>query len=570
MSKHAMSALFVAGLLAGAALSPALAAPEMLPDDVIPLHYNLSIVPDAAAMTWQGKVVIAIMVRRPTTDVVLNAEKLVFDRVALDGMRNATTSLDTNLGRATFHFAAPVVPGLHILSIAYHGDIGRETLGFFAMDYQTAAGAQRTLATNFEPASARKFLPCWDEPARKATFTLAVDVPSDRTAVSNMPVLNVDQVSPGTKRVHFATTPRMSTYLLFLGIGDFERIHRVVDGVDVGVVVKRGDTAKGADALDEASRLLHYYDDYFGYHYPLPKLDLIAAPGEIEGSSMENWGAIFCSQDDLLYDPAKSTEGDRRGVFVVVSHEMSHQWFGDLVTMAWWDNLWLNEGFARWMQTYAADALHPEWKTGLRAQYIFDRGKQADAEPSTHPVLQEITTAAQALQAFDSITYDKGAAVITMLNAYIGADNFREGVRRYMKAHAFGNAIDTDLWSIMQTVAKKPILEIEHDFTRQEGLPLVCLSLPSAGVHLAEMRFFADARSGPQGAAQQWTIPLSLAAHGEPVEQILLKDTATLPLHLRCSSMQGRRLMHAFSTSNRRLSRSCPRCRTLPPWISSA
>ncbi|HEY3639114.1 MAG TPA: M1 family metallopeptidase [Rhizomicrobium sp.] len=531
MSKVVVRALLVAGVMAAAALSPACAAPETLPDSVIPLHYDLSVAPDMSALTWQGKVVIAIDVKRPTNDVVMNAVALQFDQVSLDGVRSATTSFDSKLGRATLHFEAPIAPGQHMLSIAYHGTIGRETLGFFAMDYQSQWGPRRTLGTNFEPAYARKFLPCWDEPGRKATFTVTADVPNDRMAVSNMPIVKTELMSATTKRVHFATTPKMSTYLLFLGIGDFERIHREVDGVEVGVVVKRGDTAKGAYALDEASKLLHYYDDYFGTHYPLPKLDLVAAPGEIDGSSMENWGAIFYSQDDLLFDPAKSTESDRQGVFLVVSHEMAHQWFGDLVTMKWWDNLWLNEGFARWMQTYAADALHPEWKTGLQAQSIFEKGKQADTEPSTHPIVQEITTADQAEQAFDSITYNKGAAVITMLNAYIGADTFREGVRRYMKAHAFGNTVDTDLWSIMQGVAGKPILAIEHDFTRQAGLPLICVSMPPAGLHLEENRLYADPRGGLNDAAQEWKIPLSIAVPGGAKKQILLSDVVNLPLH---------------------------------------
>ena len=221
-------------------------------------------------------------------------------------------SLDPGQARATLRFAAPLAAGRHALTIDYHGKIGRSTLGFFAMDYASPAGARRTLATNFEPASAREFLPCWDEPARKATFTMTVDAPKDRMAISNMPVAEITPLSPAMQRVRFAETPKMSTYLLFLSVGDFERVHRPVDGVDVGVVVKRGDTDKAGYALDQAAALLPYYNGYFGVPYPLPKLDLIAAPGQIAGGSMENWGAIFYFEHHVLFDPRISTEADRQ------------------------------------------------------------------------------------------------------------------------------------------------------------------------------------------------------------------------------------------------------------------
>jgi aminopeptidase N len=505
---------------------PAHSAPQTLPDNVVPVHYDLALSPDVKSLTWRGTVVIALDVKTATADVTLNADGLAFDRAVIDGNRVGVPSFDTRLGRAALHFAAAIAPGRHTLSIAYHGKLGRETLGFFAMDYSTPAGLRRTLGTNFEPSYARRLLPCWDEPARKATFTIMVDAPRDRMAVSNMPVATITPVPGNMQRVRFATTPKMSTYLLFLTIGDFERIHGSVDAVDVGVVVKRGDTAKASYALEQAKELLHYYDSYFGVRFPLPKLDLIAAPGDIEGDSMENWGAIFYSQGSLLFDPAKSTERDRQRVFLVVSHEMSHQWFGDLVTMAWWDNLWLNEGFARWMQTYAADALHPEWKTGLQAQSIFENGKRQDALPSTHPVLQTVNSAEQANQAFDNITYNKGAAVVTMLNAYIGRDTFREGVRRYMRAHAYGNTVDSDLWRIMQSVASKPVLEIERDFTRTEGVPLVRVTLTPPGLHLAEDRFFADPSSAVAQGAHHWVLPLAVAAPGRTPRTILLDGTA--------------------------------------------
>jgi aminopeptidase N len=459
--------------------------------------------------------------------VVLNAHGLSFDHVTLDGVAAQSVAMDAKLDRATLTFPRAILAGLHKLAIDYHGPITKGTLGFFAMDYDSAAGPRRTLATNFEPTSARALLPCWDEPADKATFTVSIDAPKDRMAVGNMPVAEITPLTGDLQRVRFAETPKMSTYLLFLSVGDYERVHREVDGVDVGIVVKRGDLDRAAYALDQASALLHYYNGYFGVRFPLPKLDLIAAPGQITGGSMENWGSIFYSQNHLLFDPKTSTEHDRQLVFEVVAHEMAHQWFGDLVTMAWWDNLWLNEGFARWMQTHAADALHPEWRTGLQAQRIFESGKRADAKPSTHPVLQPILSAEQAIQAFDNITYDKGAAVITMLEAYVGPANFEEGVQRYMRAHAYGNTVDSDLWGQMQTVAGKPILEIERDFTRQSGLPLIRTTTDGAMTALQVGRFYEDpAAAAP--TSQSWLAPLVVEAPGALKETLLLKDKATI------------------------------------------
>src|SRR5215469_744144 len=332
------------GAAHAAAPSPAAHAQrEVLPAGVVPLHYDLALVPDAGALTFTGKVAITVDVIAPFPAITLNAVGLTFDHAAIDSGPDARVSLDKELGRATLTFAGVIPAGQHLLNIEYHGAIGRATQGFFAMDYTGRDGPRRTLATNFEPADARDLLPCWDEPARKATFIVTIDVPKDRMAVSNMPVAEITPLSATTERVRFQQTPKMSTYLLFIGVGDFERIQNRVDGVDIGVVVKRGDTGKAGYALDQAGKLLHYYNEYFGVPYPLPKLDLIAAPGEIEGGAMENWGAIFYSQNHLLFDPRDSTEQDRQLVFEVVSHEMAHQWFGDLVTMAWWDDLWLNE-----------------------------------------------------------------------------------------------------------------------------------------------------------------------------------------------------------------------------------
>jgi aminopeptidase N len=241
---------------------------------------------------------------------------------------------------------------------------------------------------------------------------------------------------------------------------------------------------------------------------------------------MENWGAIFYSPNSLLFDPAKSTQADQQFVFELVSHEMAHQWFGDLVTMPWWDDLWLNEGFARWMATKAADELHPQWKTGLQALGIAEAGKRADAKPSTHPIVQTVLDASQAAQAFDGITYDKGASVIGMLEAYVGPDSFRNGVRRYMRSHAYGNTVDADFWREIQAAAGKPILEIEADFTRQPGLPLLRMEqgMGPGGrktVELRQGRFAEDPATIATAPVQHWRIPVTVSAGGERTSYLL-------------------------------------------------
>lgn len=496
-------------------------APETLPASVIPAHYDLTISPDMKAMTFKGQVQITVDVVVKTRKIVLNAQGLTLSPVTLDGVPAQSVSLDPGLNRATLGFANEIPVGQHRLQISYNGPISKGTFGVFVMNYDSGGKPQHTLATNFEPAGARRLFPCWDEPGRKATFTVSIDKSKGSVAVSNMPIEQVAPLDGALERVRFAESPKMSTYLLFLSVGNYERIHRSVDGIDVGVMVKRGDLSKAAYALDQAAALLHYYNHYFGTPYPLPKLDLIAAPGQIEGGSMENWGAIFYSQNHLLFDPQTSTAFDQEQVFEVVSHEMAHQWFGDLVTMEWWDDLWLNEGFASWMQTHAGNVLHPEWNLSLTAALNADMGEAADALSSTHPVVQPVFTAVQAKQSFDEITYFKGAAVIAMLESYIGADVFREGIRNYIQAHAYGNVVSRDLWLQEQSVASKPILEIEHDFTLQPGVPLIEAKQEGQHTELSTRRFYAESGDHPS-PGPSWLIPLTISLGGDRTETLLL------------------------------------------------
>jgi len=498
----------------------------MLPSSVTPDRYRIDITPDAGALTFKGSVDVDVTVHRPVREIVLNSADLVIDRAGVVG-RGAVKAIryDKDIQTATFVLDRTLDPGSYTLRLAYHGKIYRQASGLFALDYDSSKGKARALFTQFENSDARRFVPSWDEPARKATFELTATVPADQMALSNMPITSTEALAGNRKRVHFASTPKMSSYLLYFGAGDFERVHRSVEGVDVGVVVKRGDTGSAAFALDAASSILPYYNSYFGAHFPLPKLDLIAAPGSSQFfGAMENWGAIFYFERDLLIDSRISTERDKQGVYLVIAHEMAHQWFGDLVTMAWWDDLWLNEGFASWMENKVTNHFHPEWKIWLQALREKQFAMQEDARGGTHPIITPINDVLQASGAFDSITYSKGAAVIRMLESYLGEDAFRAGVRRYIRDHAYGNTTTDDLWAAMDKDSQRPISQIAHDFTLQAGVPLVSeLSRRCLGgktlLGVAQGRFAIDAAST---TAQLWHVPVLVAPIGAAAAPIVV------------------------------------------------
>jgi aminopeptidase N len=521
--------LFALGAVLSAA--PAAAQRVVLPDDVVPIHYDIAVVPDAAHLTFQGKVRIDILVRRPTPQVVLNDADIVIDHASLSGAEGEPAiTYDAAVQTATFSFPHPIKAGRHRMTLDYRGQIYRQASGLFALDYQSPSGPRRALYTQFENSDARRFVPSWDEPARKATFTLTTTVATGEMAVSNMPVASVNVLSGGLQRIRFQQTPPMSSYLLFLASGDFERVSRPVGKVDVGVVVKRGDAANALFALDAAQQILPYYDDYFGKPYPLPKLDLIAGPGTSQFfAAMENWGAIFYFERELLIDPRISTERDRQRVYITVAHEMAHMWFGDLVTMAWWDDLWLNEGFASWMENKVTDRFHPEWKVWLQELDDKEGAMRTDAGQGAHPIITPINDVLQAGGAFDEITYGKGAAVIRMLEAYVGEENFRAGVRRYIAAHAYANTVTDDLWREIDLVSPgRPITEIAHDFTLQAGVPMVSeLSATCIDGHedldLRQDRYAID----PGGAAASWRVPVAVAAVGGRPDQTVIVGPAT-------------------------------------------
>lgn len=519
--------VFAMGLMAWTATADRI----VLSTNVSPVHYDIAVVPDAAHLAFTGSVAIDLDVENPTHEIALNAADLTFARVALDREAEAPKiAFDDKNQTATFTFAKELAPGRHRLTIDYAGKIYEQASGLFALDYKAGKRTKRALFTQFENSDARRFVPCWDEPNRKATFALTVTVPRRDLAVSNMPVAKIQRAGRSLKRVHFATSPKMSSYLLFLSTGDMQRVSRRVGKVDVGVVVKRGDRARARYALEAAIKILPYYNEYFGTPYPLPKLDFIAGPGSSQFfGAMENWGAIFYFERAILVDPRTTTENDRRRIFSVIAHEMAHQWFGDLVTMDWWDDLWLNEGYATWMAFKASDHFHPEWSVFLDKIASKDQAMDRDARVGTHPVIQPILDVNQASQAFDSITYRKGSAVISMIEDYVGESAFREGVRKYIAAHAYGNAVTDDLWRELDKVADAPVSEIAHDFTLQDGIPLIHAEEVAHGLRLEQSRFALD-ESGRK--SHDWRVPVIAASSGnkKPWRGIVTDDGERAPV----------------------------------------
>lgn len=516
--------------------APAAEITTQLPRSVRPSHYAVEITPHAQAMTFDGKIAITLDVLEVTDSITLQAIDMTFADSTLSqrgkNARKANVTMNAEDQAASFHFDKPLAPGQYVLSTRYSGKIGTQANGFFALDYPTDAGSKRALYTQFENSDARRFIPSWDEPNYKATFDLTVVAPKGDQVVSNMPITQSIDAGNGLTRTTFATTPKMSTYLLFLGVGEFDRLAIQDGAIEIGVITQKGKVEQARYAMDASRDVLREYNDYFGTAYPLPKLDNIAAPGRSQFfSAMENWGAIFTFESSLLLDPKTSNVFDKQTIFTTAAHEIAHQWFGNLVTMAWWDDLWLNEGFATWMEGRTTRKLHPEWDvSGVDAAFISRGPMGSDGYATTHPVVQHVATVEQASQAFDGITYGKGSAVISMLEDYVGEDAWRTGVRNYIRKHAYGNALTDDLWQEIESAAPGlHFVDVAHDFTLQPGVPL--LRMRSACVNGASQVTLEQGEYSidrPDKAPLHWRVPVSLRSGSGPVVKTLLDGSATV------------------------------------------
>ena len=503
--------------------------PGQLPKTVVPSHYNLRLKPDLKTLTFKGTEAVDIEVRKATRIIVLNANELTISRAALVGGPAAAIKLDEGAQTATLTFPHPVPAGHHQLELAFAGKIGEQSQGLYYVKYETDEGERVMLATQMEPVDARRMFPGWDEPVFRATFRLTVTIPENFMAVSNTPVEQEKPLGNGQKTITFARTPKMSSYLVVLCAGEMEAISGEAEGVRIRVVTTKGKKERGRYALEAAEKLLPYYNDYFGVKYPLPKLDLIAIPGGFDGA-MENWGCITFGEALLLFDPATSSQDTKESVFGVAAHEMAHQWFGDIVTMAWWDNLWLNEGFASWMASKATDHFNPDWHVWLRANSSKNFVMSRDALRTTHPIQQKVRDAFEANRSFDEITYQKGEAFIRMLEEYLGESDFRTGIRSYMRSHEYSNTTTADLWAALAAASRKPVLRIASGWTEQPGFPVVNVKSDcragSRVLTLAQERFTINYAND---APLLWQIPVSVeGAGGRPTYTLLSRQTGAI------------------------------------------
>ena len=522
----AIGLLLSATLTAGPALAQSSLAfdkiPGKLPKDVVPTAYRLDLKPDLEKLTLSGGEEIDVEVARPVDTITLDAIDLTFESVALKDLgETASVTLDAKAQTASFHFAHPIPAGRHTLAIAYKGIIPETPAGLYYNDYESNGAKKRMLVSQFESTDARRAFPGWDEPAFKATFALSVTLPADLAVLSNMPAsaehdAGKNEHGAALKKTDFATTPRMSTYLLVLCAGDLERIHDTSTGTDIGVWAVRGKAEQGRVALEAAVRLLPYYNDYFGVPYPLPKMDMIAVPGNYQAGAMENWGGLTFIDNALLFDPKVSSEATRKVIFYVVAHEMAHQWSGDLVTMSWWDNTWLNEGFAEWMDAKATDKLNPSWHFWLNEHDGKERAMGTDAHSTTHPIQIPVRDESMIGFAFDYISYQKGEAFIRMLENWLGEDAFRDGMRRYMKKYAYSNAATADLWAELSAASGRDVAAMADGFTAHKGIPLIEVASRcekgKTEVSLTQGRFTIN---DPKAPAESWRVPVQLALVGK-------------------------------------------------------
>ncbi len=500
-------------------LSSLLSFAQRLPELARPVNYQLTFTPDFEKNIFAGQETISIQVLKPTAEIVLNAVEIDFLSASITsagGTQEAKVTLDKDKQMATLAVAKALATGPATIQIQFNGLLNDQLRGFYlGKDEQ----GRKYAVTQFEATDARRAFPSFDEPAYKATFDVTVIADQQHVAISNAKVLSDKPgPAPGKHTVKFATSARMSSYLVAIAVGQFEALEGEVDGIPIRVWGTPGKKQLGGFALESAKFIMHYYNQYFGIKYPFEKLDLIGLP-DFAAGAMENTGCITFREVILLIDEKNASIRLKRGVADVLSHEMAHMWFGDLVTMQWWDDIWLNEGFATWMSPKPVAAWKPEWHVELDTVRDTITAQGVDSLQHTRPIQQAAETPAQIQELFDGIAYGKTAAVLRMLEAYIGPESFRAGVNQYLKQHAYGNATATDFWTTLAKVSGKPVDRVMAAFVQQAGMPFVAVRAECKGgatqVTLRQQRYFVDRELfNREESKELWRVPVCLKEGG--------------------------------------------------------
>ncbi|GKS67782.1 leucyl aminopeptidase [Nitrosarchaeum sp.] len=496
---------------------------------VVPKNYVLEFEPIFKNFTFNGKETITVTCKTLVNSITLHCAEIKIKscNVRQNGIIQKATTKTVSKKEELLIVIKNKLKGTFFIDIEFTGELNDRLLGFYRSQYKQNGKTKYLATTQFEAADARRAFPCWDEPDAKATFDISVIAENKFTAISNMPIIYKKRIK--NKILYkFAKTPIMSTYLIYLGIGEFEYLTSKIGKVQVRVITTKGNKSKGKYSLELGKKLLLSYEKYFGIKYPLPKLDLIAIP-DFAAGAMENWGAITFRETILLYDPKTSSTKTKQYIAEVISHEIAHQWFGNLVTMKWWNDLWLNESFATFMATKFVDKFYPEWD--LWNQFVDDAMNNAmalDSLKNTHSIDVKVDSTSEIREIFDAISYDKGGCVLRMLEHYVGESNFQKGLKLYLAAFKYKNAEGKDLWDAIGKISKMPVRAMVQTWLKQPGFPVVEIEKHDSTLHLKQRRYVLE--SDKKSNKGLWSIPLSVGLQDEFFQKLFTKKSMSVKL----------------------------------------